>query len=166
MTETESEQVQEALKKLRERMPDYFKCFQSPWHLVGDTLRYFVDDEEIKVSEWGHVRNLFAIAQSLNAALDAEIARREAAEKIIQNQKDFERSCGFTCGHPFLPVGFEDGTWHCAECWANKAEARVVEMTKDIEQGFMAGAYARLKNLQDTEKALADLRQAIREIKI
>lgn len=38
---------------------------------------------------------------------------------------------------------------------AEKAEARAAEAERDLEQGFMQGAYARLKNLQEAERKLA-----------
>lgn len=34
------------------------------------------------------------------------------------------------------------------------------DMKRDIETGFMSGAYARLQNLQQSERALHDLKQA------
>lgn len=43
------------------------------------------------------------------------------------------------------------------------ANAALAQMTKDIESGFMAGAYARLKNLQESERQLAAANAALEE---
>jgi hypothetical protein len=44
-----------------------------------------------------------------------------------------------------------------------RLRAEVAKLTADIEQGYMAGAYARLKNLQQAESALAALRKRVEE---
>lgn len=39
--------------------------------------------------------------------------------------------------------------------------AQLAEVTRDLESGFMQGAYARLKRLQDKERRLAEAEYAI-----
>lgn len=46
-----------------------------------------------------------------------------------------------------------------AECEREKAKLR-----RDIEQGFMEGAYARLQNLQEAERKLTAAREALRDL--
>src|SRR5205807_1030897 len=53
----------------------------------------------------------------------------------------------------------------CDDCRTalEQKEREVAQLTRDIEQGFMAGAYARLKNLQACEAENASLKARLAE---
>jgi hypothetical protein len=63
--------------------------------------------------------------------VEVELAELKRQNKNKDEQEEYFRKT-WKCDHPFLPVGFEDGTWHCCECWALEEEARAEKAKAEI----------------------------------
>jgi hypothetical protein len=78
--------------------------------------------------------------QAENAELKRKLAEAEKADEqkaaILHGWPQ-----NFRCSHAFFPVGFEDGSWHCGECWA-EAEERRANFSEDKVVDLMARAEA------------------------
>ena len=92
-------------------------------------------------------------------------------EILKEHLEKVNGTAGTSTGLDFLQLKHESGNYYAANTYLIALKelaalrARVGELERDLESGFMQGAYARLKNLQEAERerdaAVSDLQDAV-----
>lgn len=128
------------MSDLQKQMPDYYKLLSEPWHIAKDWLREFVNDEERELSDWDHVRNLFAIAA------DAERRASEHKADSLRWQEiaeDYRKERDEALERDPIPCPHSSGVTHrasqCVFCERDDLRAKLAKAEKERDEARQAG---------------------------